>query len=490
MMLKQIKHIIIVLLCISLCWCNWGLKDDSGDAESDIDVAPDTDLHIFDGDTSPDADDDPAEDVPADRPPDVAPDPDPSEPPPEIEDFPPDDGADIAVDDIEADDMATAEEVEEIIEDPEIEDMEAEELPEAWLAGWGRRMRISIDRHDVDENLFHFPVLVLISDSSGNHSDDVTFVFDELTADSGRLKIAVTRADGVTQCYVEIEKWDSASSEAWLWVRVPGISSSENTELYLYYDASRADNSTFVGDTGTLPARRVWDEHYMGVWHLAQDPSSGGPQMRDSTENVHHGTSHGDMTSDDLVDGRIDGALDFDNANDFIDVGDVGSDGWTALTVEAWIYHRDQGDDRVVCKSPSTTPGDHIFAMGAVSGILRVRIATDGDGAGVTDADSNADVLDTDSWQHVAFSWDSSDATIRYYVDSGAEGTAARDGDTIADSSQAAFIANVNLSQNRYFNGLIDEVRISKAPRSAAWIKAAYESGRDHLVDFHGEETP
>ena len=490
-MLKYIQHIIIVIFCIGLCWCNWGLKDDSGDAEADLVEVPDVDLHVFDGDTGPDGDDDPVEDVPADRPPDrppdAAPDPDPSEPPPEMEDP---ELPEEVIEDLMEDDVVTAEEVEEIIEDPEIEDMETEEWPEDWLAGWGRRMRMTIDRRDVDENLFHFPVLVYLSDSSGNHTDDVTFVFDELTADNDRLKIAVTRADGVTQCYVEIEKWDSAGEEAWLWVRVPGISSSDNTDLYLYYDAGRGDNSTFVGDTGSLPASRVWDEHYMGVWHLKEDPSAGDPQMRDSTENVHHGTSHGGMTSDDLTDGRIDGGLDFDNANDFVDVGDIGSDDWTALTVEAWIYHRDQGDDRVVCKSPSTTPNDHLFSMGAVSGVIRVRIATDGDGGGVTDEDSNAGVLDTDAWQHVAFSWDSADATIRYFVDGGTEGTAARDGDTIADSSQTTCIANVNLTQNRYFNGLIDEVRISKTPRSAAWIKATYESGRDHLVDFHAEETP
>ena len=41
----------------------------------------------------------------------------------------------------------------------------------------------------------------------------------------------------------------------------------------------------------------------------------------------------------------------------------------------------------------------------------------------------------------------------------------------------------------RYFDGMIDEVRISTTARSTAWIKASYESERDHLIDFGTEEV-
>jgi hypothetical protein len=39
------------------------------------------------------------------------------------------------------------------------------------------------------------------------------------------------------------------------------------------------------------------------------------------------------------------------------------------------------------------------------------------------------------------------------------------------------------------FDGIIDEVRISNTVRSAAWIKASYESGIDNLLSFGSEET-
>jgi hypothetical protein len=41
---------------------------------------------------------------------------------------------------------------------------------------------------------------------------------------------------------------------------------------------------------------------------------------------------------------------------------------------------------------------------------------------------------------------------------------------------------------DRWWDGIIDEVRVSNISRSAAWIKASNESGRDDLVDFGSEE--
>jgi hypothetical protein len=39
-----------------------------------------------------------------------------------------------------------------------------------------------------------------------------------------------------------------------------------------------------------------------------------------------------------------------------------------------------------------------------------------------------------------------------------------------------------------YFNGTIDEVRISNIARSDGWLKATYETTRDHLLDWGAEE--
>ncbi|MFQ5867830.1 MAG: DUF2341 domain-containing protein, partial [bacterium] len=143
-----------------------------------------------------------------------------------------------------------------------------------WLSGWGKRVKITTDNTDIDSALSNFPVLIYLSSASGRDSpkDDVTFVFDEVGSNS--KKIAVTTSDGTTQCYVEIEKWDSVSEKAWLWVKVPSISSTADTDLYLYYDNTQADNTAYVGDKESTPAMDVWSNNFGGVWHLDEDPTA------------------------------------------------------------------------------------------------------------------------------------------------------------------------------------------------------------------------
>lgn len=119
---------------------------------------------------------------------------------------------------------------------------------------------MTLDSNDIDSALSDFPLLIYLSTSSGRDNDDVSFVFDELQNDSNRKKIAVTTSDGITQCYVEIEEWDDASEEAWLWVKVPLVNNTVDTDLYLYYDADQADNTAYVGDPNSSPAEAVWGQ--------------------------------------------------------------------------------------------------------------------------------------------------------------------------------------------------------------------------------------
>jgi len=143
-------------------------------------------------------------------------------------------------------------------------------IPMGWLREWGKRVKITIDHSKIDAPLFNFPILLYLSASSGQHPRDVTFVFNEIGANS--KKIAVTQNDGTTQLYVEIEKWDYANKKARLWVKVPHIASDIDTDLYLYYDKNHADNVDYVGYSNSLPAKNVWSNHFVYVRHMRDEP--------------------------------------------------------------------------------------------------------------------------------------------------------------------------------------------------------------------------
>jgi hypothetical protein len=70
-------------------------------------------------------------------------------------------------------------------------------------------------------------------------------------------------------------------------------------------------------ETKTIPpSMKIWDENYVAVYHMAQDPSVS--SLLDSTNNGNDGIFNGSMTSGDLVDGSTGKAIEFDGVDDYI----------------------------------------------------------------------------------------------------------------------------------------------------------------------------
>ena len=106
----------------------------------------------------------------------------------------------------------------------------------AWLTGWNYRLKITVSNTNIDSDLTHFPLPLFLGSAVGTSNADITCIFDKLGANS--KKIAVTKDDGTTQCYVEVENWDETAETAVLWVSKSDLvlSSSAHTYLYIYYD--------------------------------------------------------------------------------------------------------------------------------------------------------------------------------------------------------------------------------------------------------------
>lgn len=342
-----------------------------------------------------------------------------------------------------------------------------------WLQGWGRRVKLDIDSNDIDENLTDFPVLIYLSSSSGRNNDNLSFVFDEIQSDSGRKKIAVTTSDGLTQCYAEIEKWNATSEEAWIWVRVPSVSDSSDTELFLYFDSEQEENSDFIGDVGDSASMSVWDDDYVGVWHLSENPGGAPPQMINSKSDGSHGTSHGFMSSDDQVRGVVDGSLELDGFTDYVDFGsDTSLDLTGNITIEAWVR-----PDDFAGPPDLLTKGDYDEAYS-------VWLRTSGEvrfGLNNNPLTSNATLVAGTRYHVVA----TRSGTTRKIFINGTEDIS----DTYGFSIGTTF-TDLTLSSSSYpLEGMVDEIRLSSSGRSDAWIRASFESERDSLVDFEGEET-
>ena len=169
--------------------------------------------------------------------------------------------------------------------------------------------KITIQASQVTADQTNFPVLI-------NLSADTELA---ASARNDGFDIRFTSDNGLTQLSHQIERFDGTTGELVAWVNVSNVSSSINTDIYLYYGNPTATNQE--------DADGVWDSNYIGVWHLDEIATGTLFEYRDSTTNENHGTGGKDYGPYVPVQagGQIGYGQTFDGVNDFIDVA---SSGW------------------------------------------------------------------------------------------------------------------------------------------------------------------
>lgn len=360
----------------------------------------------------------------------------------------------------------------------------AYDVADSWLEGWDNRVKLTIDHTKVDRALSHFPVLVHLSSSCGLGSDDMTRVFDELGANS--LKLAVTDKYGV-ELYVEIEKWDDTAEEAWLWVSKSGwsISATEDTVLYLYYDADHADNSTCVGVVGSAAGQAVWDSNFKLVDHMQDDPDTS--HTKDSTSNGNDGTKKGAAEPAEAT-GKVGEAQDFDGSDDVIEANSVASDGLFdgAHTMEVIVKLDAWGNMTVM--AGSRTDAVNYFSVLQFHSSYKFRVQTYTAAGGANAVYSTTTYNNDTDLHYLAAAIDADGYILRFIidgVDQGSDSTYINDLSTV-DKYYIGQLpwTSPNIS---VLNGIADESRVSNTARSAAWLLATKHTCWDSLLTFSVE---
>ncbi|HMB69907.1 MAG TPA: DUF2341 domain-containing protein [bacterium] len=330
------------------------------------------------------------------------------------------------------------------------------EAPAAWHdPSWSHRQRITVLSTLADSTLTGFPVLVALSDP-GNA------LFARAQADGDDLLF--TDSDEITQLPHEIEQYDPGTGTLTAWVRLPAVPAAGDTTIYVYY-----------GNASTGPQEQpgaVWDADYEAVWHLSDD-------FDDSTVQGHSASNSGSTNAP----GQVANGQAFDGGSDFVDLGPgcyVGS----AFTLEAWILpNSPQGKDRVFLFGDLECAGRQAtMAWATTPGRIEVFTATDGV-AGSPDATTAA--ITGGVWSHVAWTFDGS--THRLWVD-GVSSSGPSSGASLAVSGRNYLGTK---DSGNYWNGSLDEPRVSRVARPGPWITSSYRTARSpgtYLI-FGGEEV-
>jgi len=282
-------------------------------------------------------------------------------------------------------------------------------------------------------------------------------------------------SDGKTECYVEVVSgsWDSVVEVGEIWVKVPTLSATEDTILYLYYDSDHEDNTEYVGLTGSVPAQNVWDSNFKLVCHMNDNPDTS--HIKDSTSNGNDGVKKG-ANEPIEANGIIGEAQDFDGNDDIITFSDTPFDAVSALTLECWykvdsgvtnnyFMHKDDGSVRAYTLKHDTRFRFFIWDSG---GVLHTTIADDVFVAGTA--------------YYVVGTYDGT--TQKLYVNGVLQAGTATWSDTIK-------LTNVDFVMGGfgeyYAKGDLDEARVSiDYSRSSAWVGASYETQRDQFINYIG----
>lgn len=323
------------------------------------------------------------------------------------------------------------------------------------LTGWAYRQPIVISKNVTSSDLADFPVLVKLTDPANP-------LFAHAVSPQG-YDIVFTAADGITQLDHEVELFSKApgSEQLCAWVKTP-VSSAQDTLIYMYYGRTPGGNPNSVG---------TWDDHFMAVHHLQQDPSGPGPQMKDSTWHANHGTAFGAMTSAQQTPGKVGGALDFDGADDYVSLGNDPSLYPADITMEAWVKSDTFGSwDGILTNKKAANDGINL-QIGTVQEIASLVA----NGTSYIYVRTNWDPdPQTGQWYHVVITHDSSTNANKLYVNGVLEAVATM-GLAYASPLPMTLIGDFySPGWDLKFDGLIDEIRISDMVRSADWVLASY----------------
>lgn len=169
-------------------------------------------------------------------------------------------------------------------------------------------------------------------------------------------------------------------------------------------------------------------------------------------------------------------ACQFDGVNDYLNVSSVGAslnDLTTAATWEAWVYPNQVGGS-VITKwfAGGGTGGDWSLILhpnGAVRTILY-------NGTARLDQSGNSGVVAAGVWQYVAAVYNGTG--VAYYVNGIQQGTSAGPIGPLYSTLEPVVIGARTNGTADFFNGSIDEIRVSRKVLTAQEINESFSKGR------------
>lgn len=325
-------------------------------------------------------------------------------------------------------------------------------------SGWTRRCPIVIDHTKVPGDLSNFPVLFNV-DNLPSEMLDLDGSYPCNSTDGRDIRFSSDQA-GNTELAVEVVgvslNNNPALSRIEIHVKIPSLSSSVDTTVYVWYNNTSA---TMPSRTSTYGSDNVWDADYRFVVHVSGS-------LNDSTSYALTGTNHSSGESSTIYKLGYSSRTFATASSQYIDYGNQNNiNGDVNITLESVVR---------ITSAPDTY--NYIAGRGENYKIqcndVRIEFATFN-----TSWDSmvSDDPITNGNWYHWCGRRTASTDTNEAY----------RDGSLQTNTAATSQIRNevtcsLQIGQNNgggyYLDGYVDEFRISTSARTGNWITTGYNS--------------
>jgi len=349
----------------------------------------------------------------------------------------------------------------------------------AFPTGWSYRQKLTIQNAQVPGTLTDCPVLITRSEL---HNDVVDpSGSNEAQADGGDIRFSSDSA-GTTQLACEVVEFEhdattgAGDAVIQLWVKVASISSSVDTDVYIWYNTAGTDSQPGVATT--YGRNNTWDSAYEAVWHFGESSGS----AVDSTGNGYDGTFNGSLPTQAAA--QVGYGQDLDGTGDYALISQsFGTlfNGSNDFEVEAWC-DLNTNSTRQTIFHPRDDFDVGLYYRGDLSNGYTFNFY-DGSNNSV-DVGSNQT---TGVLRHVRGIWDSA-GNIELWMDDSSQGTPIAKGtpDTLAADN---LIGAQYVAPSNEYNGLLDEIRVHNGLRSTSRRTAEYNN-QNSPSTFVVDSTP
>ncbi|MDB5051424.1 MAG: putative protein of unknown function acetylesterase [Fibrobacteres bacterium] len=349
-------------------------------------------------------------------------------------------------------------------------------------AGWSTQAKIVLNTGAAGANVTGdvkgFPVPVTLTAAN----------FDFAKAQAKGEDLRFTDAAGAALPF-EIESWDAAAQKAAVWVRadVKGNDAAQSISMYWGNAAAKSESSS--------KAVFTLEDGWMGVWHMSEPGNTATGGYKDATPNEAHATGTG-FAAANTADCRMGKCPEFKNsAKRFINIVGAKNDLFdltSKMTFSIWVKATSYPSEYITIFAK----GDDswrvqmygIYSWGDNNGKYVSEMCVESGGDACLEHRGTPAELKPNEWHLLTVVHDY--PNVKYYIDMTSV-TASPGGNWTSNAVPTVGIGYQSQSNNRWWDGYLDEARVLKTAKDENWVKLNFESQKEtsKLLEFKPATT-